>query len=95
MLAFTGSDTFKEPRCGGCWNQTSGWMEDHNVSMAGVMHLNKDLIKDLLSRVTASGAFTAIVRIAPSLGFRIIECSVTGEDEDVPTSRVAILGDSE
>jgi hypothetical protein len=70
-------------------------MEDHNVSMAGVMHLNKDLMKDLLSRVTASGAFTAIVRIAPSLGFRIIECSVTSEDEDVPTSRVAILGDSE
>jgi hypothetical protein len=125
MLAFTRGDTFKEAEVRQTLEPAQRLMQDHKVSIVGVMHLNKDVMKDLLARVTASWAFTAIVRsvlfvgsdpddddelnpskilahgksnlsrIAPSLGFRIVECSVPGEDELVPTSRVAMLGDSE
>jgi hypothetical protein len=105
-------------------------MQQYRVSTTGVMHLNKDVMKDLLSRVTSSGAFTAIVRsvlfvgsdpddedelnpskilahgksnlskVAPSIGFRVGECTVPGENEDgnvieIPTSRIEWLGDSE
>jgi RecA-family ATPase len=58
MLAFTGSDTFKESDVRRMLEPAQRLMEDHNVSMAGVMHVNKDLMKDLLSRATASGTFT-------------------------------------
>ena len=131
MLAFTTGDTFKEAEVRRMLEPAQRLMEEHRLSISGVMHLNKDVMKDLLSRVTSSGAFTAIVRsvlfvgsdpdddeeelnpskvlahgksnlsrIAPSLGFRIVECTVPGEDEEgneveVSTSRLEMLGDSE
>jgi hypothetical protein len=131
MLAFTNGDTFKEAEVRRTLEPAQRLMEEHKLSITGVMHLNKDVMKDLLSRVTSSGAFTAIVRsvlfvgsdpnddenelnpskilahgksnlskIAPSLGFRIVGCTVLGEDEEgneveVGTSRLEMLGDSE
>jgi AAA domain len=131
MLAFTTGDTFKEAEVRRTLEPAQRLMEEHKLSITGVMHLNKDVMKDLLSRVTSSGAFTAIVRsvlfagadpdddedernpskilahgksnlsrIAPSLGFRIVGCTVPGEDEEgyqveVETSRLEMLGDSE
>ena len=131
MLAFTTGDTFKEAEVRRTLEPAQRLMEEHKLSITGVMHLNKDVMKDLLSRVTSSGAFTAIVRsvlfvgsdpdddenelnpskilahgksnlsrIAPSLGFRIVGCTVRGEDEEgyeveVETSYLEMLGDSE
>jgi hypothetical protein len=43
------------------------------------------------SKILAHGK-SNLSRIAPSLGFRIIECSVPGEDEDVPTPGSRSLG---
>ena len=37
-------------------------MEEHRLSISGVMHLNKDVMKDLLYAGTSSGCVTAIVR---------------------------------
>jgi len=130
MLAFTTGDTFKEAEVRRTLEPAQRLMEDYKLAIVGVMHLNKDVMKDLLSRVTASGAFTAIVRSVlfvgadpddddglnpskvlahgksnlsktmPSLGFRIADCTVPGEDEDgiaieVETSRIEMMGESE
>lgn len=121
MLAFTEGETFKESEVRRMLEPAQRLMQEHRLSITGVMHLNKDVMKDMLSRVTSSGAFTAIVRsvlfvgsdpddedelnpskilahgksnlsrMAPSLGFKIVEATV----EDVLTSRIEMTGESD
>jgi hypothetical protein len=130
LLAFTSGDGFKETEVRHMLRPAQRVMEDHRVAIVGVMHLNKDVMLDVLSRVTHSGAFTALVRsilfvgadpddedelnpakvlahgksnlsrTAPSLGFRVAEVVIPGEDEDgepceVLTTRIEWLGESE
>jgi AAA domain len=130
LLAFTPGDGFKEAEVRRMLQPAQRLMQEHRLAMLGVMHLNKDVMMDVLSRVTHSQAFTALVRsvlfvgadpddedelnpqkvlahgksnlsrIAPSIGFRLAETAVAGEDEagneiGVTTSTVVWLGDSE
>lgn len=130
MLAFLTGDTFKESEVRRMLESAQRLMEEHKIAIVGIAHLNKDVMKDLLSRVTSSGAFTAIVRsilfvgsdpddddelnpskilahgksnlskIAPSIGFRMVEQDVVGEDEngeeiEITTSRLDLIGESE
>lgn len=130
LLAFTMTDGFKEAEVRRMLEPAQRLMMEAKISIVGVMHLNKDVMQDVLSRVTHSQAFTALVRsvlfvgadpdddddlnpakvlahgksnlsrIAPSMGFRLEEMSVPGEDEvgnpvDVKTSAVEWLGESE
>lgn len=128
LLALTPGDGFKEAEVRRMLKPAQRLMQEHKLAILGVMHLNKDVMMDVLSRVTHSQAFTALVRsvlfvgadpddedelnpskvlahgksnlgrIAPSVGFRLVETVVEGEDEDgnetgVTTSAVEWLGD--
>jgi hypothetical protein len=130
LLAFTMTDGFKEAEVRRMLEPAQRPMMESKISIVGIMHLNKDVMQDVLSRVTHSQAFTALVRsvlfvgadpddddelnpakvlahgksnlsrIAPSMGFRLKELLVPGEDEDgqpvdVKTSAVEWLGESE
>jgi hypothetical protein len=129
LLAFTSKARWEE-EVRDSLEPAQALMEEHRLSILGVMHLNKDVMQDVLSRVTHSQAFTALVRsvlfvgadpddedelnpakvlahgksnlsrIAPSVGFRLAETVVPGEDEEgndigVATSAVEWLGESE
>lgn len=130
LLAFTPGDGFKEAEVRKMLRPAQRLMQEHRLAILGVMHLNKDVMMDVLSRVTHSQAFTALVRsvlfvgadpddedelnpskvlahgksnlgkIASSIGFRLVETVVPGEDEvgnetGVPTSAVEWTGESE
>jgi hypothetical protein len=130
LLAFTPGDGFKEAEVRRMLKPAQRLMQERRLAIVGVMHLNKDVMMDVLSRVTHSQAFTALVRsvlfvgadpddedelnpakvlahgksnlgkIAPSIGFRLAQTVVPGEDEDgndigVTTSAVEWLGESE
>jgi archaellum biogenesis ATPase FlaH len=130
LLAFTAGDGFKEADVRRMLKPAQRLMQEHRLAIVGVMHLNKDVMQDVLSRVTHSQAFTALVRsvlfvgadpddedelnpakvlahgksnlgrMAPSMGFRLAETVVPGEDENgsdigVTTSAVEWLGESD
>jgi hypothetical protein len=64
MLAFTERDrnVNLDNEVRGMLEPAQRLMEQHKLSITGVMHLNKDVMKDLVHRVSMSGAFVAIVR---------------------------------
>jgi hypothetical protein len=130
LLAFTTGDGFKEAEVRRTLEPAQRLAGESKMAILGVMHLNKDVMMDVLSRVTHSQAFTALVRsvlfvgadpddedelnpskvlahgksnlgrIAPSVGFRLAETVIPGEDEEgrdtgVVATAVEWLGESE
>jgi RecA-family ATPase len=62
VLAFMRGKTYEDAKVREALSPIQAMAATHRVSVVAVMHLNKDVMKDLLSRITDSGAFTALVR---------------------------------
>jgi hypothetical protein len=87
LLAFAAGDGFKEAEVRRMLEPAQRLMEERRVSIVGVMHLNKDVMQDVLSRVTHSQAFTALVRSVLFVG-------ADPDDDDLNPSKVLAHGKS-
>jgi hypothetical protein len=88
LLAFAAGDGFKEAEVRRMLEPAQRLMEERRVSIVGVMHLNEDVMQDVLSRVTHSQAFTALVRSVLFVG------ADPDDDDDLNPAKVLAHGKS-
>jgi hypothetical protein len=86
LLAFAsgGTNTFRESDVRRSLLAVQSLAQRYQLAVIAIMHLNKDVMKDTLSRITSSGAYTAVARSVLFIG-----ADPDSEDELNPTKVVA------